>query len=800
MAKDNLVSLETIKESAELLPPEGHKDVGTRVFEILGEIVADKESRSLPKKWSRNYELSRNKHWRAKSTKKVALVSANLLHTHRSRTVNLLTDNNPTFNIRKIGRNKENEPIFESLLKTAEFWWRDQEQQHVLEKSVTNGETYGVTVEKVHFDPNLEFGIGEVKTDLIDPFYFGVYPVNKTDNQEADANLHYYPMTVRQARRMWPDKAREIKGDLELINDLGDDRHEIAGDRKAAGYLSTFGSAIKNMISPSDKGKGEGEEEVLIVECWVKDYTMITEEEPVMEPVIEETTGEPAVDLITGEPIMEQTGTRVVTYPKYPGHIRCVTCCNGGQTILGDRGNPSINPLLPPELARQTYLFDKFPFSMTQSITDTTDPWGQCDMEQLEMMQMEIDKTLSQFTLLKDKGARLKLINPKTSGVDNKEFDNIPGIIRPANEAVSAAIKYMDPPVMQREVIEGLNLYKEFFFLIAGTFDLDAAQQPGKDVVAYKAIAALIERASTMLKGKIRNYSKMIRMRGRMYLSHVQNWYTEERMITFEEGGEEQSLPIRGTEMIAPAKLVVVSGSTMPISKVQEREEALALFQMGAIDLEELLHKLEWPDRKAVIKRLEMGPIGQFIERLIKMGLPEEFGELFMQISQMEDKDFERALEKGEIPPMQQLIRSYLEAGGQLEEQASEAEQVEVQKGLAEIAKLNAETRLIEAKIETEEVDRDVSRAGMGFDREKMDLEKAKTVADIKSAMDQLELDIAAMKVDLEKTKMSTEAAAKKAAQTGEKKTSTPAPKKSSTSRKRGPYAEKGLKSNNKKK
>jgi hypothetical protein len=157
--------------------------------------------------------------------------------------------------------------------------------------------------------------------------------------------------------------------------------------------------------------------------------------------------------------------------------------------------------------------------------------------------------------------------------VDNSEFTNAPGIINPANAMVSDAIKYMDlPNVPFADLSAALSIYKDFFYLVAGTFELEQAQTPGREVIAYKAIATLLERAATMMRGKIRGYSKMIRIRGRMYLSHVMNWYTEERWISYEIEGEEMQSAIRGTEMIIPSKLNVISGSTLPRSKIQERE------------------------------------------------------------------------------------------------------------------------------------------------------------------------------------------------------------------------------------
>jgi hypothetical protein len=357
---------------------------------------------------------------------------------------------------------------------------------------------------------------------------------------------------------------------------------------------------------------------------------------------------------------------------------------------------------------------------------------------------------------------------------------------------------------MPIDIINGLSMYKELFFLVAGSFELDQAGEQGKDVIAYKAIAALIERASTMLKGKIRNYSKMVRERGRMYLSHVMNWYTEERWITYEEDGEEVTQPINGSQMIAPAKLVVVSGSTMPISKIQEREEALALFQMQAIDLEELHKKLEWPDRKSLIKRMNLGPIGQFVQKLITVGLPEPFAQFFMQLANMEEKDIQKGLEKGEIPTIPALIQAFLQSGGQLEAPPDEKEDAELEEIRAKIQKIFAEIELIQEKAKTESTGQEVSRAGIGFDEKKLKLEEAETIQGIKNAIEQLEVDMKQFLIgqaaDLKKEEIKATAAKAKAVQT-KKTTQKPASrlKKSSTKRGSGAPREKGLKSNNKK-
>lgn len=751
-------------ESTELLPQPGEEMLGYRIFEILDEILQDKQKLGLPERWERNYQLGKNKHWLTKS-KKVPLVSANLLWSHRTRTVNMLTDNNPTFQLSQQGDpDTSDREIYDKLLHTSEHWWTENEQQNVLEKSVTNGETNGVTVEKVVFNPTLENGIGEVETLVVDPYHFGLYPVKCKDIQKAEAVFHYWPMSIREAKHRWPDMAEHIRADDEVLKELGDQRREIIGGKQSSpkGYFSTFAGVVKNMLNIKGES-GSDNQETLICEVWMKDYSEDQEGNPV-----------------------------------YPGNIRVITACSGGKVVLSDRPNPSINPELGYDQAIRTYLYDKFPFSFTQSVTDTVNIWSQSDFEQLEGLQIEMDKAISQITLYKDRASRLKIINPLDSGVKNEEFTNAPGIINPSSSLVAQGIRYMDPPKAPIDLANTLDLYKDFFFLVAGTFDLESAQQPGRDVIAYKAIAALIERAHVMLKGKIRNYTKMIRERGRMYLSHVMNWYTEDRWISYEDDGEDITAQIRGTDMIVPAKLAVVSGSTMPVSKIQIREEALELFKQGAIDNQELLKRLEWPDRKSVIKRMMQGPLSSFLEKLTDIGAPDYLVQVFGELANMDEKDFEKALKAGEIPPFQALLQEQEPGADPMADAEYNKEMAEAEKTRAEIDEIAAKIALLQEQANTERVEQEVKLNGIIFDQEQIKIKRAELVAEMDNQRHAQRMDKANFmsgaqeradkkeeskgKQDIERKKV--DVAEKAAAQKAESKGT-------------APYREKGMKSNN---
>lgn len=664
-----------------LIPDPGDDKVGKKVFDILVEVVTDKVQIGLHDKWLEHYKLTRNKHWK-KSQGNVPLVSVNLIHTHRQRTVNTLTDNDPAFNIISMASGEDQDYSEETLKvqRQCEYWWTEQEQQIRYEESVRNGESYGIAIEKVIFDPALEAPLGEARTVVVDPYHFGIYPVTCKEVQDAEAVLYFYPMSLREAKRRWPKKASEIVPDGELLDELGSERRELTSGSSGDGFLARVGSLVKTLFT-STHGSDAKKDEVLVCECWVKHYGA-----------------------------------------GYPGDIRCVTVCSSGKVVLDDRPNPSINPTLSEDVTSLTFLWDKFPFSAAPSVRDTSNFWGMSDIEQLEQLQKEFNKAVSQAVFLKDKSARPKVINPQNSGVSNDQFTNAPGIINPTDEMKAAAIRYLEFPNMPYDIQAMITLLKDLFFLVSGTFELENAQTPGREVIAHRAIAALIEHAALMMRGKIRNYSKLLRDRGRMYLSHMQNWYTEPRVFAYQQGTQTMVGTIRSDEIQLPLKFTVINGSTLPTSKQFQREEALELFKLGAVDQQALLEDLDYSNRDEVVKRMKEGPYAELLSRMSVMGIPDPVVQVLQQVATLEQKDFEKAMKGGQIPML-----SLPEPA----QQGDPMQDANVQLAQAKVAKEEADRMLTIEKAKTEQVQQQVLMAGIEFDQQKLRIERTQTLADV---------------------------------------------------------------------
>jgi|LSQX01.2.fsa_nt_gb hypothetical protein len=718
------------KKTYALIPPEGDPAVGRRVYQVLAAVLADKQNLGLHDLWKKNYKLRRNRHWKTNSAN-VPLISANLIFTHVQRSVNTLTDNNPIFNaVCKTGDDEESKNIAADIQRAAEDWWQDHEQQTVLEASVTNGETYGIAIEEVAFNADLSGGLGDVETRIVDPMCFGWYPVELKDItkfQNSEAVVEFYVESIRRLRAKYPKLAEKIKSDTDVLDELNDDRREInAVTDKTPGrgqnILITLQNVVRSIgnLFQTESIADIDAEKTVVVKCWYRDDSTVKD----------------------GEPYVDDDGNLVQhVRRKYKGGIRYIVACSGGEVVLEDRDNPNINPNLDEdEVSRNTFLWDKFPYAICNSIIDTANAWGISDIEDVERLNMELNKALSQFTREKDRALRRPLVNPRDSGIEEYELTATTTQIRPANTQAANAIKYLEYQPATQDIEKGIQLYRELFLLIAGTFDLDQAQTKS-NVIAYKAIAALLERAATMMRGKIRNYSSLIRQRGRMYVSHVQNFYTEDRYVTYkDENGQSAAKAINGQKLVGPINMTVVTGSTMPVSRIQQREEAITLYQGNAIDAQELLEKLDWSGRDEVLKRMMAGPIGVIMDKMQTVGLPPELLTYFQTVAQMDTKDLQKMLESGELPTFDKLMEIMItENLPQAEAQQAAMDAQPPDPAAAEAAakarKLDAEAALIAAQTATEAVKQEVMLAGVQFDEDKMQIERADAVLEMEKSI-----------------------------------------------------------------
>jgi thymidylate synthase ThyX len=106
----------------------------------------------------------------------------------------------------------------------------------------------------------------------------------------------------------------------------------------------------------------------------------------------------------------------------------------------------------------------------------------------------EINKCLSQLTYHTDRCARPKIVNPRDSGVANAAFTNRQGIVNPVSMAAAQGIRYLEFANNTKDIESVLAIYKELFNQITGSGELDRAKDPEHPVIAYRAIAAALQK------------------------------------------------------------------------------------------------------------------------------------------------------------------------------------------------------------------------------------------------------------------------------------------------------------------
>jgi hypothetical protein len=605
----------------------------------------------LPSLWLRFHELYRGRFFRAKSS--YAQVPVNLVF----KTVNTLkanlTDNKPRVDLRPSSdASTEGAKAWQA---SVDDWWEQTDQQFVLQESTHNSELYGLATEMMRFDPGAEGGAGEVVVDLLDVFQTLFWP-KAVDLQKSPMVAILDPMELAEIYRTWDIEEGSVKYNREYSDLFGEERDKIRGTQSTQRRLvgGQPGTDIPD-YEPDSPGSDQAGRSVevkraLVVKLWVKDYSGSWVDPNTGQEVAE---GE---ELFAEQidPATQQT-VRVPIEPvwqsKYPGYIRFIAVTNNGELVLDDKPNPSINPDLPREVASQCYLWDKFPFIKRYSLSDGISEYGLSVVEQIEPLVIEISKKISKIAAHLDNSALPPLILPQACGVNRFYVTNAPSRIWEPVASLAAGIRFLDVPNLPQDYNEYIQSLLRIVEIITGLTDVSEGRRP-TGVTSGVAIATLQEKAQIIIREKIRGIDQSVEEKGLMYVSLGQNWFTVQRILRTGDNNEEE-IPFTGTDQIYQGtyRFKVEAGSTLPTNRWAQREQALKLFEGGALDVEALLEYFpEVTNKQALLMRLRAGPLGMAMQRLKDTGLFRD--DELMQIEQLlslSDADYEK-FKKAEGP------------------------------------------------------------------------------------------------------------------------------------------------------
>jgi hypothetical protein len=604
------------KWSLSSLPPEGHRDVGRWFWDNCYAVSeAEKERLFLKDRWRENHRI-----WRGGATvrnlRSKQAVTANLIFANVQRTVANLTAKNPSAEVVSLDGgylvNPDGSPVVDSrgnpipddadkkMTVRLKSWWNDTEQIQALVDSALNMEIYGITIEKCYYDTET----GESGTSIVDPYAWVVAPGNWSSPNDAPYVGEAWAMRPDAVAAKWGVDPDDVTVS-EVYSILGEEREENRPRQYGMTIHAAPSSANYGSKSMHSRQASSGSEDrSLVVELWVRDYTM--------EPVLAE----------DGTPVLDEDG-QPTEQPKYPGNIRVVILCNEGNLVLFDGANPNVNDALPREMQQNTYLFDHFPYSTAVSYRDPSSPWGFAAAEQVGDLAEKISEILSRTYRYLARQMLPPLVLPQDTGLTEDDVTNAPGLIlTPVDRVSGSGIHFLDVPSVPSDTWRLLDMFTTMFDRIYQIEDADRGDTPNR-IVAASAIVALQERNQVLMRHKIRQVDYLIRQRGRMAISHFQNFGVTTDPIKVDE----TITGIRGTDLIGRKfQYVVESGSTIMQTTLQIQEQAIDLAKDGHIDSEALLETLNFPNWRRVVER--MAENGTQLERaaqiFIQAGVPEQ--------------------------------------------------------------------------------------------------------------------------------------------------------------------------------
>jgi hypothetical protein len=636
-------------------PPKGHPEVGKWVYEKYETLRSHRDRQGLVELWAHNHELLRGRIFKNKS--KFSQVIANLFFkTHNAFQANL-TDNKPRASIQANGETPDE---FADVIQARyDDWWEFTKQQMCLQESVGRSELYGYQNDEMRYNPDLEGGLGDIETYRHDTYGVLYWP-GYTDIQAQPGMCTYEAMELGKIYDLWPDVEGKVNPDAEYSDMLGESRQWV---RATKSKNLRPEAAIPGYVVPEDSSlgvdarSGSGIQRAQVIKFWVKDYTMhwvnpLTGERAKkgdvfptgqMQVVTDPETGEPLLDEL-GQPMMQPEALPAEEWSKYPGFIRCIIVTNKGKLVLDDVPNPSINPELPREITSQTYLWDKFPHLKRFSYSDDISEYGLSIFEQIETLIIEVCKKLTQYGVHLERTCRNPLLIPIGAMPDQKDVNNLPARVWPVVAGLAQYIRFLEVPQTPNDLLAYIELCIRLVDMITGITDVSEGRKPA-GVQAFRAIAALQEKAQVQYRQKIRHNDAYLEEQGRMWISLLQNWDTEEK--TSRVKGATKSF--RGIDFQGEFAFKIEAGSTLPTNRAARQQQVIELAAARPnFPNQELLEELGIPNAPEIAEKMDAGPLGMALQKLEQSGLidPETL-QTIKNLIEMPENDFKRNFGSG---------------------------------------------------------------------------------------------------------------------------------------------------------
>lgn len=429
--------------------------------------------------------------------------------------------------------------------------WTRAKMGRKLPQGITIALQIGTAIFGFFWDGKDENGLGNVNPTLINPYNFFPDPM-ATDVDNAEYIIYATYKHVNVLRQKFPSKASLLDGGTINFKELVSQGTET--------------SSVQN--------------QVLVLECWTRDYT--TYDEEVKDPENEAKT----------------VKIRKNKYPKG----RVITIAPDLNIVLDDKANP--------------YDDGKFPFKLLKCYDVPFEFWGKGEIEQLLSPQTYINDLTNQIIDNAKLTANMPWVLDKNSGIGKGQLTNRPGLIVRKNPGTQ--VQRLQPPQMPAYVQEVVETLKRDIEIISGVHDVTQGRKPGS-VSAASAIVALQEAAQARIRLKVKLMELMLGDAGSMWYNRIKQFWNTNRWVrrddmangyTKPEDMQNMFVEISPVDLQVDVDFIIVAGSTMPQNKNAMLDLMIRLAQtMGEdglpmVDRETVLAYTNVPDKKKIIQRI----------------------------------------------------------------------------------------------------------------------------------------------------------------------------------------------------
>jgi len=454
-------------------------------------------------------------------------------------------------------------------------------------KALWDVDTYGIAYFRTAWEPWLADGLGDTVFRRVDPFTIYPDPWARTPSQ-LNYIIEAKVMSIEDLDRAFPGAARRIIAGVTEESDEAPHKLDLTvsqtGSRINYAPLSP-GTRVWNG-TPSKHNQYRETPVVTVLECWVRSHKH------------QKGNGK---DSLSDSP-------SAITRTKESW--RCIVVC--GNAVLLDVDAEDVNG------------FSRHPYDRLVA-QDTGEWYGPCLVEMLTSAQESICRTLANIEFNVALMGNPMLRESPRAGNRNKRVTNRPG---QRLEGGPTDYQWLEPPQMHPDLaVQLIQFYKSEMESISGMSAIVRGFQPsGRN--AQGVLDSVQDAAFVRIRATLREIERSLKSVGLKMAANIAEFYTEPRLVSLlGQDGQRTALALKSRHFYVPEgeqgkriplrfNLLADVGSQLATSRQARSAEANQLFNMGAIDVFEVLKAKQWPNWHEVATRVarlqaEAGTLGK---------------------------------------------------------------------------------------------------------------------------------------------------------------------------------------------